>query len=196
MLACLLCGFCRSVFVQTTPDMGSHQRFFSGFQVNKPNPVGQLMQRQLLLTSLKRLVYIDPVTMELKGALELSTGQYSIAAVRQYVTVILPGFWLISYFLLFFIFIDLRKLYVSWENVYLSSYYACRLHAWKCGCSAGCFPFRAPNDMSSNNMWVTLFRPSLRMSHLCVTLMSLIPLNDLVSLHTGDRAKVCRQGSR
>lgn len=41
--------------------------------VNKPNPVGKQMMRQLILTSAKRLIYVDVNTLELKGTIEWRT---------------------------------------------------------------------------------------------------------------------------
>ena len=41
--------------------------------VNKPNPMGATLMRQLILTSHKRLLYVDPASMELKGEIEWHT---------------------------------------------------------------------------------------------------------------------------
>lgn len=38
--------------------------------VNKPNPVGKQMLRELILTSHKRLIYVDSATLEHKGTIE------------------------------------------------------------------------------------------------------------------------------
>jgi hypothetical protein len=38
--------------------------------VNKPNPVGVPLLRQLILTSHKRLIYVDANSLELKGTIE------------------------------------------------------------------------------------------------------------------------------
>lgn len=40
----------------------------------KPNPMGIHLTRQLVLTSRKRLAYIDPKTMELKGQIQWGAG--------------------------------------------------------------------------------------------------------------------------
>jgi hypothetical protein len=38
--------------------------------VNKPNPLGKQMIRELILTSQKRLIYVDSATLEEKGSIE------------------------------------------------------------------------------------------------------------------------------
>jgi hypothetical protein len=41
--------------------------------VNKPNPLGKQMIRELILTSQKRLIYVDSATLEEKGSIEWKT---------------------------------------------------------------------------------------------------------------------------
>lgn len=41
--------------------------------VNKPNPVGKAMIRELILTSRKRLIYIDSKSLEQKGEIDWNT---------------------------------------------------------------------------------------------------------------------------
>lgn len=38
--------------------------------VNKPNPMGKQMVRELILTSHKRLIYVDATSLELKGTVD------------------------------------------------------------------------------------------------------------------------------
>ena len=48
----------------------THETIILTGLVNKPNPVGKTMLRQLILTSQKRLLYVDHKTLELKGSIE------------------------------------------------------------------------------------------------------------------------------
>ncbi len=43
--------------------------------VNKPNPVGKPLMRQIILTSKRELLYVDPSTMEIKGTIDVTPGK-------------------------------------------------------------------------------------------------------------------------
>lgn len=54
-------------------DSAHHETIVLCGQVNKPNPMGKVMIRELILTSRKRLVYVDTKTLEQKGELDWNT---------------------------------------------------------------------------------------------------------------------------
>lgn len=68
-------------------DTAHHESIVLCGQVNKPNPVGKVMIRELILTSRKRLVYVDTKTLEQKGEIDWNTAtvEHFVKLVRDFV---------------------------------------------------------------------------------------------------------------
>jgi len=57
----------------------------------KPNPVGIQHPRQLLLTSRKRFVYVDPKSLEVKGEIQWNSRDYDVKRVDNFTFEIMDG---------------------------------------------------------------------------------------------------------
>lgn len=70
---------------------GEHGTIVATALVNKPNPMGSALMRQIILTNGKKLLYIDAAAMELKGEISIS----SSSSIRQVCAVRVCGlpFW-------------------------------------------------------------------------------------------------------
>ena len=66
----------------------THETIILTGLVNKPNPVGKTMLRQLILTSQKRLLYVDHKTLELKGSIEWPLPGAASTVVEPFVKIV------------------------------------------------------------------------------------------------------------
>ena len=72
------------MYINHTGGMNNNESIVLCGHVNKPNPVGKQMLCELILTSTKRLIYVDSRTLEEKGALNWK----SVAGLESYAKIV------------------------------------------------------------------------------------------------------------